>query len=564
MAMLRAACHPAPEGLAAAAARAAAAAPAARRALGGWAALFSGAATAPGRRASAGRRAGGPGAVRAAASAAAADAPPAAGAPAGAPRVCVLGGGFGGLYAAVKLEGLLWPAGTKPHVTLVEQADRFTFKPLLYELLTGAAGLGEVAPPYAELLAPYPAVEFVRGRVAEVRPDAPADGGNGSSSGGATNASRSAGGGVVVLESGATLPYDWLVLALGAETSHGGVPGAREHALPFSSYADALVADAALRALAGGAAPPAVAVVGGGYAGVELAAAVAERLGGRGGVTLLAGGPELLPGAPEGQRAAAAEALAARGVEVLAGARVAAVEAPPGGGRLVRYAAAGAPAAEPAALRADLVLWAAGQAPAPAAGAPGRRPALPFPADARGATRTDAALRVDGHARVFALGDVAVAGGAPLPATAQVAFQQADYVAWNLWAALNGKPPLRFAYQHLGDMMSLGSAAGAVALPLRAPAPLAAAAGAPGPLGAALRAAGVRVGGALGPAAGEVTLGGPLAAALRRAAYLYRQPTDAQRLRVAASWAEQAAGGAFDVVARVLAGGRRGGGGGEK
>jgi NADH:ubiquinone reductase (non-electrogenic) len=563
MAMLRAACHPAPEGLAAAAARATAAAPAARRALGGWAALFSG------RRASAGRRAAaaaaaGPGAARAAASAAAADAPapPAAGAPAAAPRVCVLGGGFGGLYAAVKLEGLLWPAGTKPHVTLVDQADRFTFKPLLYELLTGAAGLGEVAPPYAELLAPYPAVEFVRGRVAEVRPDAPADGGSGSSGG--SSASRSEGGGVVVLESGAALPYDWLVLALGAETLLGGVPGAREHALPFSSYADALAADAALRALEGGAAPPAVAVVGGGYAGVELAAAVAERLGGRGGVTLLAGGPELLPGAPEGQRAAAAAALAARGVEVLAGTRVAAVEAPPGGGRLVRYAAEGAPAAAPAALRADLVLWAAGQAPAPAAGAPGRRPALPFPADARGATRTDAALRVDGHARVFALGDVAVAGGAPLPATAQVAFQQADYVAWNLWAALNGKPPLRFAYQHLGDMMSLGSAAGAVALPLRAPAPLAAAAGGAGPLGAALRAAGVRVGGALGPAAGEVTLEGPLAAALRRAAYLYRQPTDAQRLRVAASWAEQAAGGAFDAVGRVLAGGRRGGGGGEK
>ena len=38
----------------------------------------------------------------------------------------------------------------------------------------------------------------------------------------------------------------------------------------------------------------------------------------------------------------------------------------------------------------------------------------------------------------------------------QVAFQQADYVAWNLWASINQRPLLPFKYQHLGDMMSLG------------------------------------------------------------------------------------------------------------
>ena len=41
----------------------------------------------------------------------------------------------------------------------------------------------------------------------------------------------------------------------------------------------------------------------------------------------------------------------------------------------------------------------------------------------------------------------------------QVAFQQADYVAWNVWSAINGRPLLPFKYQHLGDMMSLGKAA---------------------------------------------------------------------------------------------------------
>ena len=61
----------------------------------------------------------------------------------------------------------------------------------------------------------------------------------------------------------------------------------------------------------------------------------------------------------------------------------------------------------------------------------------------------------------------------PVSLRLQVAFQQADYVAWNVWAAINGRPLLPFKYQHLGDMMSLGSVNGAVTLPLPVPAQLA-------------------------------------------------------------------------------------------
>ena len=75
--------------------------------------------------------------------------------------------------------------------------------------------------------------------------------------------------------------------------------------------------------------------------------------------------------------------------------------------------------------------------------------------------------------------------------TAQVAFQQADYVAWNLWAAINRRPLLPFKYQHLGDMMSLGRSAGAVSLPLGVPRPLSLALQS-GPLGPLLSAAGIR------------------------------------------------------------------------
>lgn len=73
----------------------------------------------------------------------------------------------------------------------------------------------------------------------------------------------------------------------------------------------------------------------------------------------------------------------------------------------------------------------------------------------------------------------------------QVAFQQADYVAWNLWACINKRPLLPFKYQHLGDMMSLGRTSGAVTLPIPVAPPLQQAASS-GVLGSLLSLAGIQ------------------------------------------------------------------------
>ena len=71
---------------------------------------------------------------------------------------------MGALYTAVRLENLLWPDGRKPQVTLIDQSERFVFKPLLYELLNGGARADEVAPPFSQLLAPY-SVNFIQARM---------------------------------------------------------------------------------------------------------------------------------------------------------------------------------------------------------------------------------------------------------------------------------------------------------------------------------------------------------------------------------------------------------------
>jgi NADH:ubiquinone reductase (non-electrogenic) len=155
-------------------------------------------------------------------------------------------------------------------------------------------------------------------------------------------------------------------------------------------------------------------------------------------------------------------------------------------------------------LEADLVLWTVGpQASLPPAETQAGYQA--FPLNVRGQADTDEMLRVKGHPRIFAIGDSAGTkddSGRHLPATAQVAFQQADYAGWNLWAAINNRPLLPFRYQHLGEMMTLGTADAAVSL---------------------------------GFVEG-VTLDGLLGHSARKLAYLYRLPTNDHKARVGLSW----------------------------
>ena len=204
----------------------------------------------------------------------------------GPPRVVILGGGFGGLYTALKLDALTWPdASKRPVVTLVDRAERFVFKPMLYELVNETMSDWEVAPTFDDLLEPT-SVRYVRGDVAAVRTgdEVPfADGTTGSS-----------GGGTVELASGESVEYDWLVVAVGtASAADAKCPGAKDFAIPLSTLEDArrlagamrdveaaFETDRAAAATGGGSGASEsrkVAVVGGGLSGVELAGVVAER-----------------------------------------------------------------------------------------------------------------------------------------------------------------------------------------------------------------------------------------------------------------------------------------------
>lgn len=440
------------------------------------------------------------------------------------PRVCILGGGFGGLYTALRLESLVWPDDKKPQVLLVDQSERFVFKPMLYELLSGEVDSWEIAPRFSELLAST-GVQFCQDRVKLLHPSDHLG----------MNGSRGSGcGGTVYLESGLLIEYDWLVLALGAESKLDIVPGAAEFAFPFSTLEDAYKVDEKLRTLErkyfGKDSPIRVTVVGCGYSGVELAATVSERLQDKGVVHAINVETTILPNAPPGNREAAFKVLKSRKVQLLLGYFVRCVRK--AGELITSYKLTNeevvgdiAVAYDPDRLtlelqpsergqqsqnlEADLVLWTVGSKPLLPQLEPSDKP-HELPRNARGQAETDETLRVKGHPRIFAVGDSSAlrnSKGKLLPATAQVAFQQADFAAWNLWAAINDRPLLPFRFQNLGEMMVLG-----------------------------------RNDAALSPSFIEgLTLEGPIGHTGRKIAYLMRLPTDEHRLKVGISWLTKSA-----------------------
>ncbi|KAL5704394.1 NADH:ubiquinone reductase (non-electrogenic) [Ranunculus cassubicifolius] len=449
------------------------------------------------------------------------------------PRICILGGGFGGLYTALRLESLVWSDDKKPQVLLIDQSDRFVFKPMLYELLSGEVDAWEIAPRFSELLA-NTSVQFVQDRVKTVTP---------SDHLGRNGTTKLISGGKVHLQSGICIEYDWLVLALGAEPRLDLVPGAAEFALPFSTLDDARKVNNKLKSLERAKfgkdpSPIRVAVVGCGYSGVELAATVSERLQSKGKVQAINVATTILPGAPLGNRDAAMKVLSSRNVQLFLGYFVSSIkktdkfedlkqlvgtETEKDGGFTLELKPAER-GLEAKILEADLILWTVGSKPlVPEVG---DQP-FQFPINGRGQAETDDTLRVKGHPRVFAIGDSAAlrdSSGRILPATAQVAFQQADFAGWNLWAAINDRPLLPFRFQNLGEMMSLG-----------------------------------RNDAAITPSFIDgLTLDGPIGHTARKIAYLIRLPTDEHRVKVGVSWLAKSAVDSIasfqSTVTKVLSG----------
>jgi NADH:quinone reductase (non-electrogenic) len=360
-------------------------------------------------------------------------------------RVVILGGGFGGLYAALRLEKEM-ARSRDLEVTLVNRENFFLFTPMLHEVAASDLDLSNIVSPVRTLLK---RVKFFEGDVQSIDLKAK----------------------TVTVTHGFDihahdLPYDALVLALGSITNFYNLPGLAEKALTMKSLGDAvhlrnrliqLMEEADTECCAGQRGPLMTFVVaGGGFAGVETIAGLHDFVDGslrfypsigRKDVrmVLVHPGDVILPELGGELGRYAQEKLGARGIEIRTGVKVAKVTDD------------GVTLGDGTYIPSRTLVWTAGTTPNPILGS------LPCRLE-RGRVMVDETLEVAGYPGVFAVGDGALVPdprtGKAHPPTAQHALREGAVVAHNVLAGLRGGRKRAFRFESLGQLAAIGRRTG--------------------------------------------------------------------------------------------------------
>lgn len=360
-------------------------------------------------------------------------------------RIVIIGGGFGGLYAAKAMKGA--PVA----ITLIDKRNFHLFQPLLYQVATGGLSPSDIASPIRSALKGQKNARFLTGQVIDIDP-----------------ARR-----VVALEDGDEIAYDVLVAATGASHHYFGHDAEWEKLAPgLKTVEDALeIRRRVLLAFEAAEREPdpdrrrallTFVIVGGGPTGVELAGALGElaRHTMRGEfraidpanaqIILIEGVDRVLSTYPEKLSAIATDSLRELGVTVRTNTLVTDIA---DDYVLVRDTRTD----EQTLLPTYTVLWGAGVKASPLSEVLVRRAGAQL--DKMGRVIVEPDLTVPGHDDIFVIGDLAHFAhqtGAPLPGVAQVAMQMGDYVADVLRRRRFGKEVRPFSYQDKGMLAVIG------------------------------------------------------------------------------------------------------------
>jgi NADH dehydrogenase len=356
-------------------------------------------------------------------------------------RVVILGGGFGGLYAAQALRH------APVDLTLVDRRNFHLFQPLLYQVATGSLSPGEITAPLRAVLRNQRNARVLLGDAISLDP-----------------AARQ-----LILSDG-EIPYDTLIVATGAQNDYFGndtwpfvAPALKSiedatavrHKILYAFEAAEREEDPARRR-----AWLTFVIVGGGPTGVELAGALAEIATDtlrhdfrsihpeESHIILLEGSPHVLPAYPADLSVAAEHSLVKLGVRPRTNVRVTAMDP-----ESVTLATG-----EKIATRT--VLWAAGVAPSDFGKVLEKRAAATL--NRRGQINVAPDLTIPGHPEIFVIGDLAHLDqdGKSLPGVAPVAMQQGRYAARSVVERLRGVTPAPFRYHDKGSLAVIGRAAG--------------------------------------------------------------------------------------------------------
>jgi NADH dehydrogenase len=361
-------------------------------------------------------------------------------------KVVIIGGGFGGLSAAQRLNSDL------VDVTLIDRRNYHLFQPLLYQVATGSLSAGEVASPLRSVLSRQKNTRVWLGTVVDIDPDSKR----------------------VFLADGAIVPYDSLIVAAGSQTSYFGhnewqewAPGMKSveeatairHKILYAFEVAERLSDPVQRR-----AWLTFVIVGAGPTGVELSGAIAEIARQtlkndfrsihpeEAQIILLDGAPRVLMPFPEDLAEKASRSLAKLGVEVRCGAMVKRVDKE---GLTIDSGG------QTDSIAAKTVVWAGGITASPL----GKILASHTKAetDKGGRVKVKPDLTIPSCPDIYVVGDLASAmdeKGKPLPGVAQVAMQGGAHAAKAILRKVKGQRDLPgFRYFDKGSLAVIGRAA---------------------------------------------------------------------------------------------------------
>ncbi len=358
-------------------------------------------------------------------------------------RVVILGGGFGGLYAAQALKR------APVDVTLIDHRNFHLFQPLLYQVATGSLSPGEIAAPLRGVLSKQKHTSVLLGEAVDIDPSAKE----------------------LLLKDGARIPYDSLIVATGSQSNYFGHEEWSKWAPSLKSIEEATaIRHKILMAFEVAERITDVeerrnwltfVIVGAGATGVELAGAVGEiarhtlkndfrSISSKDArIIVVDGGQRVLATYPEDLSRKAEQALLRLGARVRMGLTVTCVD---GNGVTLKDKAG-----KEEHIASHTVIWAAGVGPSDFAKILANRTSVETQ---RGRIKVQPDLTIPNHPAIFVVGDIAYSldkDGKPLPGVAQVAMQGGEYAAKTIVARLEGRStPGPFHYFNKGDLAVIG------------------------------------------------------------------------------------------------------------
>ncbi len=356
-------------------------------------------------------------------------------------HVVIVGGGFGGLYAAKAF------GQTDARITLVDKRNFHLFQPLLYQIAVGGLSPGDIASPLRAVLSKYKNVEVIKAEVIDLDPKH----GRITFTDGELNYDS------VIIATGSTYSYfghdEWAEIAPGIKTIENTLDIRHRIFLAFEAAEreeDIAQQKSWMRFV----------IVGAGPTGVELAGAIGELAHStlrndfrhidtrESEIILLEGTDRILPTYPEELSIKAQESLERLGITVKKKAMVNGIKK-----SLVTFSKDG----KEDTITAKTILWAAGVQASPLGKVIAERTGAQL--DSAGRVVVGADLSIPGFPNIFVIGDLANFShqdGNPLPGVAPVAMQEGLYVAKLLESRLRGEKIRSFRYRNKGSLAVIG------------------------------------------------------------------------------------------------------------